>query len=64
MVVHCPRIVLKASDEFQPLAHLPTGEIGSLYFCSSLVHTISGAAMLHCKDRKQNGDDQAQTSIK
>jgi hypothetical protein len=32
VVEHCSRIVLKASDEFQPLTHLPTREIGSLLF--------------------------------
>jgi hypothetical protein len=61
-VEHCSLIVLKASDEFQPLTHLPTREIESL-LCSFLVHTTSGAAMFTLSQQQGKWGEKFQTSI-
>jgi hypothetical protein len=57
-VEHCSRIVLKASDEFQPLTHLPTSAL-----CFSLVHTASGATMFTLSQQQGKWRYQGQTSI-
>ena len=46
-VEHCPHVVLKASDEFQPLAHLPTREIGSLLFVPPWCTLLAERPCLH-----------------
>jgi len=48
VVGHCPRIVLKASDGFQPLAHLQTREIGSLLFVPPWCTLLVDWPYLHC----------------
>ena len=52
--MHCPRIVTKASDEFQNHALLPTREIGSLFFVLPWCILLVERSCLHCNDRKQN----------
>jgi hypothetical protein len=54
VVEHCPRIVLKASDEFQPLTHLPTREIGSLLFVPPWCTLLAERPYLHCHSIKEN----------
>ena len=48
-------IVLKASDKFQHLTHLPTREIGSLLFVRPWCTLLVGQPCLHCTYRKKNG---------
>jgi hypothetical protein len=55
MVEHCPRIVLTASDEFQPLAHLLTREIGSLLFVPWWCTLLAEQPPLHGNRSKKNG---------
>jgi hypothetical protein len=54
VVEHCPRIVLKASDEFQPPTHLPTREIGSLFFVPPWCTLLAERPCLHCHSIKEN----------
>jgi len=49
-----PRIVLKASNEFQPLAHLPTREIGSLLFVPPWCTLLVERPCLHRNRSKKN----------
>jgi hypothetical protein len=53
-VEHCSRIVLKASDESQPLTHLPTREIGSLLFVPTWCTLLAERPCLHCHSSKEN----------
>jgi len=54
VVEHCPRIVLKASDEFQPLVHLLTREIGSLLFVPPWCKLLAEQPHLHRNRSKKN----------
>jgi hypothetical protein len=45
---------LKASDEFQPLTHLPTREIGSLLFVPPWCTLLVERPCLHCHSSKEN----------
>jgi hypothetical protein len=53
MVEHCPRIVLTASDEFQPLAHLLSREMASLLFVSRWCTLLAERPCLY--RNKKNG---------
>jgi hypothetical protein len=53
-VEHCSRIVLKASDDFHPLTHLPTREIGSLLFVPPWWTLLAERPCLHCHNSKEN----------
>jgi hypothetical protein len=53
-VEHCSRILLKASDEFQPLTHLPTREIGSLFFVPPWCTLLAERPCLQCHSSKEN----------
>jgi hypothetical protein len=53
-VEHCPHIVLTASDEFQPLAHLLTREIGSLLFVPPWYTLLAEWPCLHENRSKKN----------
>ena len=54
-VKHRLHIVIKASDEFQPLTLLQTREIGSLLSVLPWCILVDGRPCLHCNNTEKNG---------